>query len=65
MFGPLGAPEVLIVLIVWAAPIAILVYVANARGRSPWFGAFGILGLIGLVVGLLVLIAVPPRGNRA
>ncbi len=52
-------------ILLWVIPIWILAYVANARGRSPWIGALGVFGLVGLIAGLLVLIALPPRNNGA
>jgi hypothetical protein len=55
----------MIVLIVWAAPIIILVAVANSRGRSPAFGLLGLLGLIGLVIGLIVLLTTPSQKASA
>lgn len=39
--------------------VIILLNVASARGRSKWWALLGIGGLPGLVVGLLVLIALP------
>ena len=39
--------------------VIILYNVAAARGRSKWWALLGIGGLPGLVIGLLVLIALP------
>ena len=60
-------PGVALALHVITAVIAIfiLIQVANARGRSPWWSLLGIFGVPGLVIGLLVLIALPVQPTRA
>jgi len=39
--------------------VGILLAVANARGRSPLWSLFGVWLVPGLLIGLLVLIALP------
>jgi hypothetical protein len=39
--------------------VLLLAKVATARGRSPMWAAIGVLGIPGLVIGLLILIALP------
>ena len=42
-----------------AISIGILMAVANARGRSSLWSLFGIWPIVGLLIGLLILIAFP------
>ena len=48
-----------------AVAVAVLIAVANARGRSPFWALFGLLGIPGLLIGLLVLIALPVQARKA
>jgi hypothetical protein len=64
MFGTLGAPELLIILLFWGLPCIVLWRVAVARGQSAVYALWGLLGLVGLVIGLLIMIAMP-SGPRA
>ncbi len=61
MFGSLGAPELLILFLVWGIPIIVLWRVAVARGQSAIYCLWGLLGLLGLVIGLLIMIAMPSK----
>ena len=36
-----------------------LIAVASARGQSRWFGLWAILGFVGLIAGLLLMLALP------
>lgn len=50
-----------IVLVVFGlvVPIGVLYRVAGARGQSSRYALWGLLSYVGLVIGLLVLIAMP------
>jgi hypothetical protein len=65
VFGSLGAPEVVIVLLVFALPIFILWKVASARGQTHAYALWGILGFVGLIVGLLIMMAMPRKADVA
>ena len=56
-FHPLAA--FLFYMLAAAISIGILMAVANARGRSPLWSLFGIWPVLGLLIGLLILIAFP------
>lgn len=57
---PLGGLEILIALVLFIAPpVWTLRYVASRRGASKNFQFWGLLSYVGLVIGLLVMIALP------
>lgn len=56
-YHPLAA--LLFYMLAAAISIGILVAVANARGRSSLWSLFGIWPIVGLVIGLLILMAFP------
>lgn len=43
--------------------VGVLIAVANSRGRSTLWSLFGVWLLPGLLIGLLVLIALPANGE--
>ncbi|MCC6380860.1 MAG: hypothetical protein IT304_00050 [Dehalococcoidia bacterium] len=47
------------------ACVVTLASVASARGQSKWYALWGVLGLFGLAVGLLLMLALPAHpGSR-
>lgn len=42
-------------------PMGVLSWVAGQRGQSRRFALWGVLSYVGLLVGLLVMLAVPTR----
>ena len=64
MLGSLGVPELLIIAIVFALPVGVLWKVAVARGQSRAYAFWGILGWLGLIIGLLMMVAMPRRSRR-
>jgi len=59
--GSLGGAEILVLAILFLLPMAVLYRVAKARGQSGAYAWWGVLSLLGLVIGLLMLIAMPQR----
>lgn len=52
---------------IWAAfalPALALAPLAVERGRSPWWGLWGLASYVGLAIGLICLFAMQP-GNQA
>lgn len=59
----IGLPELLIIVVGWVIPIVVLTKVASRRAQSRMYGFWGLLGYLGLIIGLLIMIAVG-RGSR-
>ena len=56
----LGPVELSIISAVWfALPFVVLFRVATALGQSPIYMLWGLLGLVGLAIGLLIMMAMP------
>lgn len=52
-------------LLLEVACVAALAWVAAARGQSRWYALWGLLGLFGLALGLLLMLALPAHpGSR-
>ena len=62
MFGNLGVPEIIIILLFFGVPFIVLWKVAQARGQSAAYTLWGLLGWLGLIIGLLIMMAMPKRG---
>lgn len=62
--GDVGAAELLIIAIIWLIPTFTVNSVAGARGQSRRYALRRILGLLGLIIGLLVMIATPRPEER-
>ena len=61
--GPLEL--LIIVAVVWLLPVFTLYSVAGSRGQSRRYAFWGLLSWLGLIVGLLVMIATPtPKEER-
>lgn len=48
-----------LVLLVWLIPMGVLYRVANARGQEGRYALWGLLSYAGLIVGILVMMAMP------
>ena len=58
--GNLGIGEVLVIaLLVFIVPMGVLFRVASARGQSARFSLWGLLSYAGLIIGLLIMLAMP------
>ena len=53
--GALGAPELIIILVAFAAPFAVLYFVADAWAQSKAHVLWGLLGWLGVIIGLIVM----------
>lgn len=63
--GDLGVGELLILFLVFnAIPMSTLWRVASARGQPSRYMLWGLLSYAGLVIGLLVLLAMPRRTKQ-
>lgn len=47
--------------LVFGAPALALSYVAAARGKSRWFALWGALSYLGMLIGLIMLVATPSK----
>lgn len=64
--GSYGGLEILIGLVVFLGiPVWTLRYVARSRGQSERFVLWGLLSYLGLVIGILVMIATPQAQQRS
>lgn len=63
MFGSLGAPELIIILVFFGIPFVVLWKVATARSQSTAYVLWGFLGWLGLIIGLLMMVAMPKRSG--
>jgi hypothetical protein len=52
------------VLFLFALPVAVLMWAARERGQTRWFGVFGVLSLVGLLVGMLIIDRRPRPADR-
>lgn len=62
--GALGAPELLILFLFFGIPFIVLGMVASRRGQSMAYMLWGFLGLLGVIIGLLMMMAMPPKDAR-
>lgn len=53
--GSLGPLELIVLLAFALAPFFILLFVAVGKNASPAYALWGLLGVIGLIIGLILL----------
>jgi len=61
--GALGAAELLILLLGLALPFGVLGMVASRRGQSAAYVLWGLLSWLGVIIGLLMMIAMPRKNE--
>jgi len=60
--GSLGLVEWLILIVIpFGIPMGTLFWLAVQRGQSRRFALWGLLSYLGLIIGILVMLAVPKR----
>jgi hypothetical protein len=52
------------VMFIGILPFIVLACVATARGQSMWYMLWGFLSWTGVIIGLLVMIALPQRTQQ-
>lgn len=64
----MGPGELAIIAFVcFVLPMVVLVHVADSRGQSRAYGLWALLGYLGLIIGVLIMMAIPvgPAGGES